>query len=165
MKIPQAVKRFYLHFLRYRTPFFVSMSFITVVTFVFAAVYPGEEALSQFVTYLAFLATVEVENAGFYFWLLFVNALMLTIYPALISVFLGVNLLPFSEKDGKELLVTSAKSTAKFYLENSILLVSTSNFCKIYSKILSRKLNFTCFSDGSYFVSWIYFGGYYALFE
>ncbi len=119
----QIFKRFYLHFLRYRTPFFVSVSFITVVTFVFAAVYPGEEPVSQFVSYLAFLATIEVENPGFYFWLLFVNALMLTLYPALISIFLGVNLLPFSEKDGKELLVTTSKSTIRFYLENVILLL------------------------------------------
>jgi hypothetical protein len=48
---------------------------------------------------------------------------MLTLYPALISIFLGVNILPFSEKDGKELLVTSAKATWKFYLENVFLLV------------------------------------------
>ncbi len=123
MSTSQIFKRFYLHFLRYRTPFLISMMFITTVTFVFAVVYPGEEPMSQFVSYLAFLATIEVENPGFYFWLIFVNSLMLTIYPALISIFLGVNLLPFSEKDGKELLVTAAKSTFRFYLENVFLFV------------------------------------------
>ena len=114
--------RMYLHYLRYRTPFLVALSFITVVFAAFGAMYPGAETMESFVAYFEFIVTIEVDNPGYYFWILFLSAFLYMVYPSFIGIFIGVNVMPFREKDGKELLLTSSRPTWKFYLENAFLM-------------------------------------------
>jgi preprotein translocase subunit Sss1 len=112
----------YLHYLRYRTPFLIALTFITVVFAAFGIMYPGAETMESFVAYFEFLVTIEVDNPGFYLWILFLGAFLYMVYPSFIGIFIGVNVMPYREKDGKELLVTSSKPTWKFYLENAFLM-------------------------------------------
>ncbi len=115
------IRRFYFHLYRYRTFLIIIVSFLTIGVAVNGSMYPGEENLETYVSYLSVLGTLTLDNPGYHFWLLLMVNMSLTIFLPILAVFLGTNILPFKEKEGKEYLFSTPKSTVKFYFENSIL--------------------------------------------
>ncbi len=105
--------------------FFLSVLFAVMFSLIFGLVYPGEEGTAGYVETISniFGALVQtVDNPGYYFWILFGNIFAFQMYIPLFAIFVGVNILPFRDKDGKELLFTTSKSNLIFLLENSILI-------------------------------------------
>ena len=118
---PNWIRRFYLHLYRYKTVLAIITFMLTVGIVFYGSMYPGEEGLESYVTYLSFLGSINLENPGYHYWITLAVNMALTIFFPLLAIFLGVNILPFGEKEGKEYLFSTSKSSIKFLLENSIL--------------------------------------------
>ena len=134
---PNWIHRFYLHFYRYKTVLLIITFMITLAVIFYGFSYPGEDTLMSYVSYLSFLGTINLENPGYHFWILLSVSVALTIFLPLSAIYLGVNILPFSERDGKEYLFSTSKSTTKFLLENSFLAIILMILISIPSYLLT----------------------------
>lgn len=121
------VQRFWLHMKRYRMFFLGSMVVFSVMSLIFGLIFPGEDAMEAFiqVPVIQLITGVrEIPNPGFLIWILLIfNSYMLSIFYPVVGIFLGVKILPFKEKDGKELLFSINKSPISFFLENLLIIV------------------------------------------
>ncbi len=121
MSISKVVKRFYLHSFRHRTVVGLAIFLYVALIFAMSMFYPGEEALIEFIQLMSFLGDFPTENPGFSLWLIFFCGFGLSLYLPIVGIFLGSNLLPINEKDGKEILFSTPKSLTKSFLENSFV--------------------------------------------
>jgi len=122
LNFSQTIHRFYLHFLRYKTIFWITTFFISIVITIFGLFSPSDEVLAEYLTFMAFLGSYEVENPGYSFWILFMDGLLLGAYLQVIGIFIGAYVLP-REKEGKDHLFSTPKSITKYFIENSLLLI------------------------------------------
>ncbi len=122
-----ALHRYWLNFKRHRNTVILAITILTAVVVLVGLVYPGSEAVEAYLGIPAFqllFGEQEVDNPGMLVWLLFIfSSFLLTILYPVIGIFFGVKILPFSEKEGKELLFSTEKSPLKYFLEN--LLIAT----------------------------------------
>jgi ABC-type transport system involved in multi-copper enzyme maturation permease subunit len=121
MSISKTIKRFYLHSFRHRTVIGLAIFIYLLLIIGIAMFYPGEEALTEFIQLMAFLGDFPTDNPGFSLWLIFFCGFSLSLYGPLVGVFLGSNLLPINERDGKEILFSTPKSLTMSFLENSVV--------------------------------------------
>jgi hypothetical protein len=88
-------------------------------------IYPGPEFIDTLVNIpvfqLLFGGIADVENPGLLFWILLILAIVLNIIYPVIGIFFGVKILPFNEKDGKELIFSTEKSPLRYFLQNLLL--------------------------------------------
>lgn len=137
MSITKVVKRFYLHSFRHRTVVGLAIFLYVALIFGMAMFYPGEDALIEFIQLMSFLGDFPTENPGFALWLIFFCGFSLSLYLPVAGIFLGSNLLPINEKDGKEILFTTPKSLTTSFLENSFVAVILIGLIALPSYIVS----------------------------
>ncbi len=124
MYVPKQFELLYLRFIRHKAVFGLSIILFAVITLFFPIIYPGELSMENIVVYYErFIGEIVYDNPGFHLWTIIAAGLILSIYFPLVSILLGVNILPFAEKDGKELLFSTPKSLTRSYLENSLLVI------------------------------------------
>jgi hypothetical protein len=121
MSFSKTFQRFYLHSYRHRTVVGLAIFIYLFLIIGIAMFYPGEEALTEFIQLMAFLGDFPTDNPGFSLWLIFFCGFSLSLYGPIVGVFLGSNLLPINERDGKEILFSTSKSLTKNFLENSLI--------------------------------------------
>jgi ABC-2 type transport system permease protein len=92
----------------------------------FGFIYPGPEAVKTFVSIPLFqmlMGVADVSEYGMLIWLLmFFSTFALTNFYPVIGIFLGVKVLPFNEKDGKELIFSTEKSILWNFIENLVMI-------------------------------------------
>ncbi len=124
--IKYIVQRYWLNFKRYRGYFFLALIIFTVISLLFGFIYPGPEAVQTFVSIPLFqmlMGVADVSEYGMLIWLLmFFSTFALTNFYPVIGIFLGVKMLPFNEKDGKELIFSTEKSILWNFIENLIMI-------------------------------------------
>ncbi|MFX0206701.1 MAG: hypothetical protein ACFFDT_12010 [Candidatus Hodarchaeota archaeon] len=123
MNISKTFQRFYLHSYRHRTVVGLAIFIYLFLIIGIAMFYPGEEALIEFIQLMTFLGVELTDNPGFSLWLIFFCGFSLSLYGPIAGVFLGSNLLPLNERDGKEILFTTPKSLTLKFLENSLIAI------------------------------------------
>jgi ABC-type transport system involved in multi-copper enzyme maturation permease subunit len=121
MSVSKTIKRFYFHSFRHRTVVGLAVFIYLLLIIGIAMFYPGEEALTEFIQLMAFLGDFPTNNPGFSLWLIFFCGFSLSLYGPIVGVFLGSNLLPIQERDGKEILFSTPKSLTISLLENSVV--------------------------------------------
>jgi ABC-2 type transport system permease protein len=121
------LQRYWLNFRRYI--FIVTLSTIVfaITTTLFCLIYPGAEAVQAFVGIPIFQVLTginNVENPGLLIWIILMNnSLVLSIFYPAIGIFLGVKILPFNEREGKELIFSTSKSLLSYFLENLLIVL------------------------------------------
>ncbi|MHA2277420.1 MAG: hypothetical protein ACXAC2_16710, partial [Candidatus Kariarchaeaceae archaeon] len=63
------------------------------------------------------------QDPGMFIWLLIMLNILMFIIPVF-GIFLGVRILPFNEKDGKELIFSTKKSPIWYFIENFIIVMA-----------------------------------------
>ncbi|MFX0151333.1 MAG: hypothetical protein ACFFAJ_11165, partial [Candidatus Hodarchaeota archaeon] len=121
MSISKTFQRFYLHSYRHRTVVGLAIFIYLFLIIGIAMFYPGKEALTEFIQLMTFLGDFPTDNPGFSLWLIFFCGFSLSLYGPIVGVFLGSNLLPINERDGKEILFSTPKSLTINFLENSFI--------------------------------------------
>ena len=118
------IKRFYLHSIRYRLELFLSLTLLTSMVLMFQGIYPGEEGMRTYIDIIDLLiGTLDLENPSYLLWILIGSALFIQYYMPLFAIGFGAKILPFKERDGKELLLTQKKTIYSYYLENVVLVI------------------------------------------
>ena len=122
------LQRYHLNFKRYTFIVILGTIVFAVITALFSLIYPGPEAVQAFVGIPIFQILTginNVENPGLLIWIMIMNnSLVLSIFYPAIGIFLGVKILPFNEREGKELIFSTGKSLISYFLENlSMVLV------------------------------------------
>lgn len=119
------VRHYWLDFKRYRTFSLLIAILFALILAVFCMIYPGPEFIDTLVNIpvfqLLFGGIADVENPGLLFWILLILAIVLNIIYPVIGIFFGVKILPFNEKDGKELIFSTEKSPLRYFLQNLLL--------------------------------------------
>ncbi|MHA2305097.1 MAG: hypothetical protein ACXACU_06855 [Candidatus Hodarchaeales archaeon] len=140
MSISKTLQRFYFHSYRHRTVIGLAIFLYVLLIVGLAMFYPGEEALMEFIQLMQFLGDFPTDNPGFSLWLIFFCGFSLSLYLPVAGVFLGSNLLPFNEKDGKEILFSTPKSLTISFLENSVVAVISIGLITLPSYLVSLGL-------------------------
>ncbi len=123
----KVISRYYLHLRRYYLLVLIPALFFGLMFLSIMVLYPGEETLESYIslseegTFKAVLGTLDVENPGFFFWVTLYSSMMLVMYIPIAGIFLGGNILPLKEKEGKEIIFTTPQSVRNHFLENSLL--------------------------------------------
>jgi ABC-2 type transport system permease protein len=98
-----------------------------LASFLLSSIYPGPDALETFVSiplFQALIGITDVQNPGMLIWLLiFFCIFLLTNFYPVVGIFFGVQLLPFGDKDGKELIFSTEKSLIWYFVENFIVVI------------------------------------------
>ena len=117
-------KRFYLHSIRYRLELALSLVILTAMILIFQGIYPGEEGLRTYIDVIdVLIGTLDLKNPSYLLWILIGSALFIQYYMPLFAIGFGAKILPFKERDGKELLLTQKQSIYSYYFENVILVI------------------------------------------
>ena len=140
MSISKHVKRLYLHSYRHKTVVGLAIFLYVALIIGMAMFYPGKEALIEFIDLMIFLGDFPADNPGFSLWLIFFCGFSLSLYLPVAGVFLGSNLLPLNEKDGKEILFSTPKSLTVSFLENSFIVIILVGLVSLPSYIVSLGL-------------------------
>ena len=120
----KVLKRFYLHSIRYRLEFFLSLIILSAMVIMFQGIYPGEEGLRTYIDVLdVLIGTINLQNPSYLLWILLGSALFIQYYMPLFAISFGAKILPFKERDGKELLLTQKKAIYSYYVENVVLVI------------------------------------------
>ena len=92
---------------------------MTAASFMFQSVYPGTEGMKTYIKILNFIVgTIGLENPTYLLWVLVTTAVFLEYYIPIFSIGFGGFILPFNERDGKELILTQKQSIFSYYIEN-----------------------------------------------
>ncbi|MFW9778200.1 MAG: hypothetical protein ACFFE8_05035, partial [Candidatus Heimdallarchaeota archaeon] len=119
--------RYWLNLKRHRISFSLATLVLTAGIALICLIYPGPDALKAFINVPVFQLITGINNvatAGALIWLLiFFGSIVLTIFYPLIGIFFGVNILPFNEKEGKELILSTNKSLIWYFVENLLIVI------------------------------------------
>jgi hypothetical protein len=74
-------------------------------------------------TFQLLLGNIEIPNPGMLVWFLIYTNIFVLIFPV-VGIFLGIRMLPFNERDGKELIFSLKMSPIKYFIENFILVLA-----------------------------------------
>jgi len=140
MSISKTLQRFYFHSFRHRTVVGLAIFLYVLLIISISMFYPGEEALIEFIQLMTFLGDFPTDNPGFSLWLIFFCGFSLSLYLPVGGVFLGSNLLPINEKDGKEIFFSTPKSLTISFLENSVVVIILITLLSLPSYLVSLGL-------------------------
>jgi hypothetical protein len=120
------VKRYWLDLKRYRTfSLLIAIVFAILMVGLFA-IYPGPEFFDAFLEipiFQALIGEIGEVDSGLLFWALTILAIISNMLYPLIGILFGSRILPFKEKDGKELIFSTEKSPLVYFLENLLLIL------------------------------------------
>jgi ABC-2 type transport system permease protein len=121
------VQRYWLNFKRHRTFALLVTIVLAVIVFVFGIIYPGPEFFETILEIPVFQALIgsrpDVDNPGLLFWFLILFSIFTNIIYPVIGIFFGARILPWGERDGKELIFSTEKSPLRYFLENLLLVI------------------------------------------
>ncbi|MFQ5818734.1 MAG: hypothetical protein ACE5I5_01975 [Candidatus Heimdallarchaeota archaeon] len=127
MPVQFAVRRYWLNFKRHRMFFSLVIIVFAVLMAFIGIIYPGPEFIETIVSIPIFQVLsggiTDVENPGLLFWILMMLSIFSNILYPVIGIFFGARILPFNEKDGKELIFSTEKSPLTNFLENLLLVM------------------------------------------
>jgi ABC-2 type transport system permease protein len=100
---------------------------LAVLIALICAIYPGPEFINALVDIpvfqLLFGGITDVENPRLLIWVLLILGIFSNIIFPVMGILFGVRILPFNEKDGKELIFSTEKSSLWYFLENLLLVI------------------------------------------
>jgi ABC-2 type transport system permease protein len=107
------------------------MVLISVVLAIFVvfvgAIYPGPEFFEVFFEIPVVQALIgelpDVDNPGLLFWYLILFSIIANLIYPVMGIFFGARILPWGERDGKELIFSTEKSPIRFFLQNLLLVI------------------------------------------
>lgn len=121
------VRRYWLDFKRHRTFALLVAIVLAVIVFAFGIIYPGPEFFETFfeIPFVqALLGSIpDVDNPGLLFWFLLLFSIFANIIYPVIGIFFGARILPWGDRDGKELIFSTEKSPLRYFLENLFLVI------------------------------------------
>ena len=126
MTILFTVKRLWLDLKRYRTFSLLIAIVFAIGMFLFVLIYPGPEffdALLEIPIFQVLVGEIGEVDSGLLFWILLLLSILLNILYPVVGILFGSRILPFNEKDGKELIFSTEKSPLMYFLENLILIL------------------------------------------
>ncbi len=127
MTVQFTVQRYWLDFKRHRTFALLAAIVLAVIVAVFGIIYPGPEFFGTFFeipfVQALFGSIPDVDNPGLLFWFLLLFSIFANIVYPVIGIFLGSRILPWGERDGKELIFSTEKPPYRYFLENLLLVI------------------------------------------
>jgi ABC-2 type transport system permease protein len=100
---------------------------LALIIAAFGLIYPGPEFFGAFfeipVVQALFGSIPDVDNPGLLFWFLLLFSLFANIIYPVIGIFFGARILPWGDRDGKELIFSTEKSPLRYFLENLLLVI------------------------------------------
>jgi hypothetical protein len=122
------IQRYWLNLKRHRIYFSLAALILAVITALIAIIYPGSTATRAYVNiplfqFLTGITDVQNPELMLVWLLLMVGSIGLTIFYPVIGIFFGVNLLPFNQKEGKELIFSTDRSLIRYFFENLLLVM------------------------------------------
>ncbi|MHA1448915.1 MAG: hypothetical protein ACTSP4_05790 [Candidatus Hodarchaeales archaeon] len=120
-----ALRRSWLDFKRHLLAVVLIVLFFTLIVAFLSVIYPGPDFVESLMEVPIFQVLiggiVDVDNPGFLVWFLIILSIFQNLIYSVIGIFIGARILPFNEKDGKELIFSTEKNLISYYLENFIL--------------------------------------------
>lgn len=128
MSFQFSIQRYWLNFKRHRFFFSIAAIILAVLTALIAIIYPGPTAVRAYVNipifqFLTGITDVQNPELMLIWVLMMVSSIGLTIFYPVIGIFFGVNILPFNQKEGKELILSTDKSLLRYFLENLLIII------------------------------------------
>lgn len=127
MTFQYTIQRYWLNFKRHRMFFSLAIIVFAAIMTLISIIYPGPEFIEAFVDIpilqVLIGGLVDVQNPGLLFWILMLLSIFLNLLYPVVGIFFGVRILPFNEKDGKELIFSTEKSPLTYFLENLLLVI------------------------------------------
>ena len=126
MSFKFASQRTWLNLKRHKLTIIVTIVTFSFMMMVFGSIYPGTKAIEAY----AGIGVVQLitgivdigDNPGMFIWILIMSSVFTIIVPV-VGIFLGVRLLPFNERDGKELIFSTNKSPLRYFIENFVIVM------------------------------------------
>jgi len=123
MTLQYMIQRYWLNFKRYRMFFSLAIIVFAVLAALITLIYPGPDAVDLILGVPAFALMTgisDVQNPGLLVWILIMfSSLVLTIFYPVVGIFFGANILPFNEKEGKELILVPKNHFSGTFLRTS----------------------------------------------
>ncbi|MFX1284780.1 MAG: hypothetical protein ACFFB5_14060 [Promethearchaeota archaeon] len=127
MTVQFTVRRFWLDLKRYRTVALLAAMVLVLIVAVIGIIYPGPDFFGTFFEIPVVQALIgsipDVDNPGLLFWFLLLFSIFANIIYPVMGIFLGTRILPWDERDGKELIFSTEKSPFRYFLENLSLII------------------------------------------
>ncbi|MFW9906856.1 MAG: hypothetical protein ACFFFH_21305, partial [Candidatus Thorarchaeota archaeon] len=127
MTVQFTVRRFWLDLRRYRTVSLLAAIVLALLMGFIGVIYPGPEFFETFfevpVVKVLIGSIPDVNNPGLLFWYLLLFSIFANIIYPVMGIFFGVRILPWDERDGKELIFSTEKSPFRYFLENLLLVI------------------------------------------
>ena len=122
MGLNYLIQRNWLNLKRHKVVIYVSIPVFTFMMILIGSIYTKSlvEAILKVPTFQAVVNNRNIPDAGMLVWFLIYTSIFIMIFPA-VGIFLGIRMLPFNERDGKELIFSTKMSIFKYFLENFIL--------------------------------------------
>ncbi len=116
------IQRNWLNLKRHRLTIYVSIPIFTFMMALIGSIYSKSlvDIFFQVPVFQAIINNKNIPNSGMLIWFLIFTSIFIMIFPA-VGIFLGVRMLPFNERDGKELIFSTKISIFKYFFENFIL--------------------------------------------
>ncbi|MHA1169059.1 MAG: hypothetical protein ACTSRU_14625, partial [Candidatus Hodarchaeales archaeon] len=108
-----ALRRSWLDFKRHLLAVVLIVLFFTLIVAFLSVIYPGPDFVESLMEVPIFQVLiggiVDVDNPGFLVWFLIILSIFQNLIYSVIGIFIGARILPFNEKDGKELIFSTEK--------------------------------------------------------
>ena len=124
MAINYVLQRNWLNLKRHKLTLFVSIPIFAFMMAIIGSIYSDSlvNGIVTIPTFKALLGNIQVPNPNMLVWFLIYTNIFILIFPA-VGIFLGIRMLPFNERDGKELIFSVKMSPVKYFFENFILVL------------------------------------------
>lgn len=127
MIVQFTVRRLWLDLKRHRTTALLAAIVLVLIVAVIGMIYPGPEFFRTFFEIPVVRALIgsipDVDNPGLLFWFLLLFSIFANIIYPVMGIFFGARILPWDERDGKELIFSTEKSPFRYFLENLLLVI------------------------------------------
>ena len=125
MNINYVAQRYRLNWKRHKLTFYVAFPLFGVIMALLGSIYSGPDMNSAFLevpTFQTQLGYSHFDNPGMLIWFLLFLTIFELIFPV-VGIFYGIRMLPFNERDGKELIFSTKMSPIVYFIENFIIVV------------------------------------------
>ncbi|MFW9929027.1 MAG: hypothetical protein ACFFD1_06525 [Candidatus Thorarchaeota archaeon] len=125
MNVTFVIHRYWLNLKRHKITFFVSFPIFGAMMILIGSIYTGPEIVSAIMNVPAFQALTgvrNIQNPGMLVWFLIFTNIFVLLFPA-VGIFYGLRMLPFNERDGKELIFSTKMSPIIYFVENFIIVM------------------------------------------
>ncbi len=122
MSLNYVLQRNWLNLKRHKIVLYVSIPVFTFMMILIGSIYTKSlvEAITSVPTFKVLINNRNIPNADMLVWFLIYASIFIMLFPV-VGIFLGVRMLPFNERDGKELIFSTKMSIFKYFFENFLL--------------------------------------------